>query len=80
MAVIIFGNVMRREQLQHVTAGEFCGDRVQLEMNLDSLLSWHGKVLVHKLMHAVGDLRMWRSMITMPVSQPLDDTFPTGAL
>lgn len=65
--VIIFWPIMRTKTLEHVIAVKICRKRDigrQCEKILGSLLSWHGTVPANKLMHAVGDCRMWRSMVT----------------
>lgn len=74
--IAIFGNFIRREKLEHVTTGKICGRwnrGKQREKFLGSLLAWHGGVSAHELARAVGDCRMWRSLIDQDIQQGLDD-------
>lgn len=58
-------DTMKRESPEHaVTNRKICSKRdwgIQRVRVLDSHFTWHGKVSVHEMMHAVGGRKMWRT-------------------
>lgn len=57
----MFCHIERRKKLKHVTSAKRVRGR-QWNNILDNLLSWHGKVSTHELIHVAGSHSEWRSL------------------